>query len=447
MENQHHQERHARLQDLAAKSWNLELIISGAAIYLVSQMPDAIDGLFRYYLDNLVLDTNYIKIQLPLLAYGFAKVVSWVLIGTFVVHFAIRAFWVGLVGLHAVYPDGIQYDRLPGKSTILREYTKKQFGQLSDYVVRLDRLGNQVFSFAFLIALLGFGICLAYLFIFAVTNLLPVLVGEQKGKWVTIGISLLIMLVAMIPLAGRLLAMNKKLEENQSVRKFTAWATYYGPAIFMPIVYKPMSYINLTYSSNVSRWRLYTVMAVVFLIVFSGVFWVFVKVLDDLKGRGPMTTQTYYARGMDEHSLVAARYENLRAENEPVSTVSIPSDVVEGPMLRVFVSYPKYLDASLSHFCTTPELPAEMPKSIRIHQADSLHLQCMDQFFRLSVNDSLYRNPGWLFYRHPQTGTRGLMAYIPTTGFLPGKNVLRVRIPAPEKPDSLMVYGVVPFYK
>jgi hypothetical protein len=76
-----------------------------------------------------------------------------------------------------------------------------------------------------------------------------------------------------------------------------------------------------------------------------------------------------------------------------------------------------------------------------------LHLACLEQFFRVSVNDSLYQHPGWYFCRHPKTGSRGLMAYLPTTRFASGKNVLRVKIPAPDKPDSLIQFGVVPFYK
>jgi hypothetical protein len=121
--------------------------------------------------------------------------------------------------------------------------------------------------------------------------------------------------------------------------------------------------------------------------------------------------------------------------------------VVDGPVLRVFVAYPKYLDVNLAKYCQTPEYPEGTPKSIRIHRTDSLHLACLEQFFRVSVNDSLYQHPGWFFYRHPKTGSRGLMGYLPTTRFASGKNVLRVKIPAPDKPDSLIQFGVVPFYK
>jgi hypothetical protein len=78
--------------------------------------------------------------------------------------------------------------------------------------------------------------------------------------------------------------------------------------------------------------------------------------------------------------------------------------------------------------------------------SDSLRLHCLQQFFLVRVNDSLYCSPDWLFHEKPGTLAKGLIAYLPTTGFKTGKNVLTVRIPDGQKPDSLRVYGVVPFW-
>jgi len=40
------------LRALTEKSWNLELIISGAAIYLTSHLPETVDSMLRYYLES-----------------------------------------------------------------------------------------------------------------------------------------------------------------------------------------------------------------------------------------------------------------------------------------------------------------------------------------------------------------------------------------------------------
>ena len=48
MKNLPEQERQTELQELAAKSWNLELIISGAAVFLASYLPGTVDGMIIF---------------------------------------------------------------------------------------------------------------------------------------------------------------------------------------------------------------------------------------------------------------------------------------------------------------------------------------------------------------------------------------------------------------
>jgi hypothetical protein len=444
MENQHHPERHARLQDLASKSWNLELIISGAAIYLVAQVPAVIDGWLRYYLDNLMLDTDLQKIQLPLLAYSFAKVISWILIANFIAHFAMRAFWVGLVGLHAVYPEGIQYDNLPRNMRSMKDAYKRNFGLLSDFIVRLDRLSNQVFSFAFLIALLGLGIAIIYVIIFAVTTIIPLVAGGAKIGIVIL--SLVLAFLTILPVIGKLLSKFSALKDKPWVQRFIEWANITSRSYFLPFVYRPMLYINLTFQSNISKMRFYGTMGLSMIFVIGGVLWVFLGITFELRNIPPMSTLSYFAKGKDEYTMIAERYDNLRTEGQSMPTVSIQEDRVKGSTLRVFVAYPKYLDAALAKFCTTPVWPDSIKGSLRRHLNDSIHTQCLSRFFRVTVNDSLYTPPDWMFYTHPQTDTKGLVTYLPAARFHPGKNVLRVRIPTAEKADSLEQYGVVPFW-
>lgn len=104
--------------------------------------------------------------------------------------------------------------------------------------------------------------------------------------------------------------------------------------------------------------------------------------------------------------------------------VSIPSEITEGPFLRVFVDYPKLLDAALLKRCVTPVLPDSLPKHIRRIQLDSVHIACMTDFFRLRVTDSIIVQPGWMFQEHPVVGSPGVVAYLPAANFKMGKNVL-----------------------
>ncbi|MDZ4679663.1 MAG: hypothetical protein SGI94_04430 [Saprospiraceae bacterium] len=136
----------------------------------------------------------------------------------------------------------------------------------------------------------------------------------------------------------------------------------------------------------------------------------------------------------------------MRSPEERLPPISIPSETVEGPFLRLFIDYPKLLDAALSKRCITPVLPDSLPKHIRRDRLDSVHIACITDFFRLTVNDSLIVQPGWMFHEHPVVGSPGVVAYLPSTNFKMGKNVLTVLMPSSKNPDSLRVYGQLHFW-
>lgn len=446
MKNLPEQERQAELQALAANSWNLELIISGAAVFLATYLPGIVEHARQYYLNNLALSENPGKNALPLLAYSFGEMVAWLLIATFVGHFVMRAFWVGLVGLHAVYPEGIKYEQLPGQTEYSREQARRRFGRLDDYILRLDRLCNQVFSFAFLVALFSMGISFAYLLIFSIIHLVPLFIPGEAGKLISAAVLFVFVLIVMMPALLLLLLRNKRLAENKRLQYWSDLGNWISPNIILPLVGGPLNYLNLTFTSNVSRKRMYTVLVLVFVLMFSGVFALLLQTMFDLTGRTGFAFQSFFAQDAGSHLLDARRYDSLRPDGQALPSVSIPADFVSEPFLRVFVTYPKSLDTRLSQHCSTPVLPDTLTKQMRRHITDSIHLGCFSRFFHITVNDSTYAPAEWIFHQHPVQNTRGLLTYLPSRQFRQGKNVLRIRVPSEKNADSLRTYGVVPFW-
>jgi len=446
MKNLPEQERQTELQELAAKSWNLELIISGAAVFLASYLPGTVDNARQYYLNNLALSDNPGKNALPLLAYSFGEMVAWLLIATFVGHFVMRAFWAGLVGLHAVYPEGIKYDQLPGQTAFSREQARRRFGRLDDYILRLDRLCNQVFSFAFLVALFSMGISFAYLLIFSIIHLVPLFIPGEAGKLTSVAVLSVFVLIAMMPGILLLVLRNKRFAENKRLQYLSDFSNWLSPNVIMPLVGRPLNYLNLTFTSNVSRRRMYTVLTLVMVLMFSGVLTLLLHTMLDLSGRTGFAFHSFFAQDAGVNLLDARRYDNLRPEGQALPKVSIPADMVSEPFLRVFVTYPKSLDARLSQYCSAVVLPDSLPKQMRRHLTDSTHLECFSRFFQISVNDSTYAPAEWIFHQHPLQNTRGVLTYLPTGQFRQGKNVLMIQVPSEKNADSLSTYGVVPFW-
>ncbi len=434
------------LRALTEKSWNLELVISGAAIFLASHLPETVDSMLRFYLENWVLDEDLRKITLPLMVFSFMKVIAWLLIATFVTHFVMRAFWAGVVGLHTVYTEGIRYEKLPWQNEITRRQTQLRFGALSDYILRLDRLCNQVFSLAFLVALLSFGICIAYIFFFVMINVLPLWVGESEGRIVSYIVMTLFMLLAFLPVTMQGIMRIPRYAEKPKVKRLAEWSADRIGQIVMPLVYRPMSYLNLTFTSNTSPKRLVIAFSLGMVLLMGGVIFNFASTFFHLNGRTLLSTRDFYATSRNGYTLTSGLYDNMRSPEDRLPPVSIPSEVVEGPFLRVFVDYPKMLDAALLQRCDSPVFPDSLPKRLRRTLTDSVHLVCLNNFFQLSLNDSLLAQPGWMFHEHPVVGTPGVVAYLPAGNFKTGKNMLRVEVPSSKKPDSLRVYGELPFW-
>src|SRR6476660_3842913 len=97
-----------QLPRLTTPTWEVELLISGVAVFAMLQMPGWLDD--RWFALRPRLDAGWLE---PLLLiYIYAKSGVLLLACTFVVHLLLRARWIALVGMHSVYPAGIDWNRL-----------------------------------------------------------------------------------------------------------------------------------------------------------------------------------------------------------------------------------------------------------------------------------------------------------------------------------------------
>jgi hypothetical protein len=275
---------------------------------------------------------------------------------------------------------------------------------------------------------------------------LPALLGQTTGKRVSHVILSILMLLVFLPLLTQSAMRVPQLAALKWVQRLTIWSVRNAAYVVMPLVYTPMNYINMTFTSQIPKKRLIITLVIGSIIVMAGVLLNLTSTLLHLSGRTEFTTRDFFAKDRNRHTFTGGLYDNMRSPEQRLPPVSIPSEIIEAPFLRVFVDYPKLLDAALTQRCITPSLPDSLPKQIRRIQLDSIHIACMTDFFRLSVNDSLIATPGWMFHEHPLVGSLGVVAYLPSTHFKTGKNMLTVQVPSSKNPDSLRVYGQVPFW-
>ncbi len=432
------------LKSLAEKTWNLELLISGAATYFASYLPELTDKAFFYFLDNFTSAAAADRSKLPILAYSFLKIIAYLLPLTFIVHFIMRAFWASLVGVHTVYPQGIVYDRLPGQKAFSKELYAKKFGALANYILRLDKLCNQVFGFAFVIVLFAVGLSMIYLILFG----LLLLSRTYFPNFVSDSILLFFMLLAILPAFAQQFADRINPEKYPRVVSTLKYLLMLLPKMMFPLIFTPFTYLSMIFSTNVSKRKFYMVLFGVMTLVMTGAFFnLFVTVSKLKKADFHFGAQKHWGEYENRYTTHAESYEDQLPENGRTGSVMVPSEMVSGPLLKVFVSYTKSFDDVLNVYCgQQPELSDSIPKIRRRAMQDSLKSVCFTNNLQVMINDSSFQTTEWVFQRHAITGAPGVITYLPTQRFKTGKNVLTVQLPSAAKRDSLFFVGEVPFW-
>lgn len=128
------------LDKLQQESWQLELLISGFAIF----------GLFSAigYID-LQLDIAHHKSRLvETLLWFAAEVCCWILISNLLIHVILRGLWIGALGLRYVSGD-IDYNELK-YSAKFTNYLKKKIGSFDKYISTLEDYCSILFAISFL---------------------------------------------------------------------------------------------------------------------------------------------------------------------------------------------------------------------------------------------------------------------------------------------------------
>ena len=418
------QERQDWLKEIAQKSWEPELLVSGAAIYLTSNLPAWINQLDNFYVTNLLLVVGASSSTLPVLAIGFLRLMSYILLFAFIAHFTMRAFWVASVGLLSVFPQDINYANLPSPrySEYFKTHISKHLGTLKEYVNRLDKTCSSLLSIAFLVAITLFGISFTYFSVFAVIETIGSFVNpENRERYEEVAylvFSTTFILIATVSAVLNIPALKKKPLFAQWQFKVYLLLNNF----FFPFTNKAIQRINFAFISNISRKTYYksvVVFAVLMVCIMPFTF-KSANLFDRLASE-----RTFYSKGTRSLVMDNNFYEDLRNPYNPVLQATISSQVIKGDFLRVFLSYPKRMDKELKKLCPENSFPDSLRREELNEMTDLHSLACLDKFFTISINDSVYPKE-LMFTKHHANNEVGLVTFLSTKNFKEGKNVLKI---------------------
>jgi hypothetical protein len=423
----HTAERDPEAKALFQLTREMELLISGALVFALLQLPTVLDD----WWSQISLHVGGSSFFTVFIVYYIGKLVAYGLIVAISAHFLLRGFWVALMSLRSVYSGGIDLDKLD-QGRIYRTFYEQRLISLYDVEDRVDRIAASIFAFVFLFLLLFLTMSMwaAGAWVFAI--LVAKLTGNDAW-FVPIVLAFFVIFLGLQMLVALADKISKKRELAPRTQQAALSLLRVMHYLSFNFVYAPVFF---TFSTRTSRRRM-SVLLVSFMYAMIGAFMVSLFLSRGLIG---FDSYSYYPQRAPEAQLRPLHYDNLRDAGAAVTAPSIQSELIEGPYLRLFVPYDAREDNDrMRKLC--PDVPpvrseglfvaprAKMPKP----RVDAL-ASCFDRLYRIEVDGKRVEKPGFVFFRHPQGNIPGRLALIPVSSLAAGHHLLTVKhAPLPGK--------------
>ena len=308
--------------------------------------------------------------------------------------------------------------------------------------MQLDKTCSILFSLSFLFVIILLGVCFIY-FLFLILYvgaklMIPEVAFRTYEKYLLI---VIISFFLGISLIGAIL----NLQYFRNKEKYAKWQftiSWNLSKLMFPYINKTLNYVTLTFYTNNSTKRLMTYGIVFFLFFYILLFnLMLTKQVSDI-----YDARSFYTNGSDQYEINSNCYDNLREKAEKIQNISIASDIVKGDFLKLFIAYPKSLDEELKKFCKKPHLADTLDKYTKRKIKDVNSLKCFSEYYKITINDSIYKDLDFAFQQHPNAGEKGIVSYIPTKGFKEGKNLITISKSKPDSTDKKGYLYALPFW-
>ncbi|MCA0931811.1 hypothetical protein LCM02_05055 [Lutimonas saemankumensis] len=386
------------LEILQQESWQLELLISGFAIFLLASAYDPLVQL-NYDLRLLTMGGSYYgALFLPLqIAVG-----TWyVLIINLILHVLLRGLWISTIGLRYV-SDEIDFDSL-NFSPKFDQFLRRKIVSFDNYIERLESLCSIVFGFTFLIIFILISIGFYVMGIILISLAINAVQDYYSSGW----LGLLIPILLIYIIGGVIYFFDFMtlgwFKRNKSIGKIYYPIYRFYNFVTLSFIYRPIYYnlIDNRYGKKV----------VLFLIPYLFIFALFTSMRVEPHG--------YLPGRRTMQSINNNFYDDTWDRSEFLGEASIGSRYVKNAYIELFLPYfGRSDDEVIAKIC--PELtPAK--KGVFIFRTDFKErlemdgdeaLACHAKRFEIFVNDSLINDPKYRFYQHPERKNIGLLTVL-----------------------------------
>jgi len=380
------------LKRLKNESWEAELLVSAVAIFAIFKAFDGLHWLVNFFINYLPTEQYFIGYMISFFGY-----LAFGILGAFfVIHFGLRAYWIGLVGLNSVFPDYSVKDS--AYSEIYTAKLTEKLPKITSTIDTLDEICSTIFSvaFTFLVMYMYMGV-----FSFIYLNLYNQLI-DKVPQWALLTpiylLAILYLVVALIMIIANL----KRFKTNEKIQTWYFHAAMWGNKLMFGPLYKSILQVSMIMGSNFKKKKA-LVRTLLFMIVFGmalSVFQIFQSnVLMLLQVDRPVdktrTYNEYYATQFEGELLLMPQIEAPVIKNDPVS---------------LFVPVLDHETSRLTKVCGLNEIDYEEGHAGRLDRYQD-NLNCYAKHISIWVDDRPVQVE-FLKTDHPTTGQFGLTGFV-----------------------------------
>jgi MFS family permease len=382
-----------RLRD---RTDELELIISSLTIFALFSVPswlfDKIADIYTHLSTSLAIASTAGITLLAGTSFGLAA--------CFVVHLMARAYWVGLIGLRTVFPDGINWSKTPSLGPLSRQYFRDTLPDIDTVIQNTDRLASSLFAVISMLTLsvLWFGTILTVILVVSGA------VGARFGLTNTgmgIGTAVLLMVFFGIPIIVYLLdrQLASRVPRLRDSRIFASLIRFLSRIAGFAYPQRLVRPVQLTLQSNtrpVAFFIALTLSIIVIVFTVSGEF----RYLD--------TTQV-------QEGFRSTYYEDMPSPLDRLrGWPRIDSFNQNGSFVRLFLPYyPVRDNLVLDQLCGRAEEVQD-------------RLACLRRLWAVSIEGKPVSMANFESAERADLGMRGLIGLVPLTGLEPGLHRIEV---------------------
>lgn len=322
------------LDELQLQSWQLELVISGFAIF---GLFSTLDPLFQWFTEFQVKELWKLRYL------GFAIYFSCILtIVNLILHVLLRGLWIGAVGVRSVSGE-IEFDKL-NFSPLITSYLKKKIVSFDIFIERLETYSSIMFGLTFLVVFITLGAFINFvLFLFFMGLVSDFNLSEGISVFLiflVLGIFFVLYLLILIDFITRGTLKKSGGRFYLKFYRFTSILT-------LSVIYRPLLYNfwDNPFGKKLIRWLL--PIYLVGIVIFSSSY-----------------SSTHHFSGIykssEQFSARRNYWDMIAHKGDHISYAAIPSKTITDPFLEVSIDYEGYLEEMIFEYD-----PTLVPKNSR----------------------------------------------------------------------------------